>query len=629
MEEENNRKEESFENIGQPTKYDSIRIEVQQEKAQEERTFEPLGQTKQYSSQTKKQGKSILIIVLILILAIIGGIVCFYFERMSNTQLIYKNLINKGMDALYDTGNSKEEQVKAHAKLDLDMDLEVAQEEELEEILDLINETEIEAKFEIDSNAKQVLLGLNSNYDNEDLLNIDLFMDAKNKETYAKLDQFFDKALKIEIDDSNYDELLSAFETEELTWTQQLIGSKAMSIIKKEFANIVKEEYCSKEKVTIKLDGKEVKVDAHILKMTMEQYQEEIETILKNLINNKKFLSCFENEEEVIETLEDALYEIEYADFEDATLCLKLYKKGLSQKLVRVDLEVEIEDGDKAIVTAVKEDGAYKINLGDSKDTLLTATIKKEEINKNDKKVETVIDIANVIKMKINLEYGYVTGEPIEKFETKNAIDINDITEEDAMEALEKLEDSKLYELIESFSDLPLGNNNDYDLNVDLDTDLNDDNDIDIDYNNNLKDTKDNEIITYDDNVKVTFNIEDGYEKSYASDTLKTFSKGDIYVSISSNYGDSDDASKEIENIKKTREDLEYKNVKVTKEKEIKVDGKTFTYSEISYDFLDTKFYEIYIWTELDDENMYWVEVETDGKSLDVTDIEDFLKIKY
>ena len=462
-------------------------------------------------------------------------------------------------------------------------------------------------------------------------------MDAKNKETYAKLDQFFDDVFKVEVDDESYEELLSAFETEETNWIQSIVGYKARakSIIKKEFANIIKEEYCSKEKVTIKLDGKEVKVDVHILKMTREQYKKEYETIIKNLINNKSFLSCYENQEKIVETLEDILYKFEYADFEDATMCLKLYKKGLNQELVRVDFEIEIEDDDKATVTAVKEGGVYKINLGDSKDTLLTITIKQEEINKNDKKVETVINIADVIKMKINLEYGYVTGEPIEKFETKNAIDIDDITQEDAMDALEKLEESKLYELVESFSDLSLGNDNDfdfdfdYDLDVDLDTDLNDDNDIDIDYNNNLKETKENEIITYDDNVKVTFNIEDGYKSNYSSDTLKSFNKGDTYVSISSTYGDSDDASKKLENTKKVLEDLEYENIKMSKEKEIKVEGRTFTYSEISYDFLDTKFYEIYIWTELDDDNMYWVEVEADGKSIDVTDIEEFLKIKF
>ena len=104
--------------------------------------------------------------------------------------------------------------------------------------------------------------------------------------------------------------------------------------------------------------------------------------LLQYLINNKSFLSCYENQEKIVETLEDILYKFEYADFEDATMCLKLYKKGLNQELVRVDFEIEIEDDDKATVTAVKEGGVYKINLGDSKDTLLTITIKQEEINK-------------------------------------------------------------------------------------------------------------------------------------------------------------------------------------------------------------------------------------------------------
>lgn len=603
---------------------DNTTPETKQEETKKYETFKPIQDAGQ--KKTKKKGKKgILISLLILIIAVVGLGAYYYFGIYTNPQTVYKEAIKEGINAL---GGTSEEitTMKSKVKLGINVELEdnikYSAGEYVDDILDLINNTEIGMEVQVDKEKQQVVYKLDSTYENEDLIKMNMLIDAKEESAYMQLEQFFEKVLRIEVDDvETYETLKSAFETEGLTLAEEATQAKALKIINKEVSKVIKAEYCSKEKEKIEIDSKEVSVDAYILEMTGKELIEELKTVAENLKDNKDYIKCFENEEEIKEQLEYMIESLEDIEVEDSVFTMTLYRRGIKQETVRVDFKVKANNVVLEAQVTKEEDG-YKFEILYGRETVIRGTVKIEEVNENTRKTNTKIEIKEIGKIEVKAETSVVTGEKIDTLDTENAIDMDELTEEDMMEAYEKLEESKLYELVEKYVELFTGNS------LGNSTSSNNNN-INNPSSSTTK-TTENQIVTYSGKTTINYEIPTGYKSEYTSDTYKTFSKDDTRVVVSSYYSGKDEYLESMVDsyMKIYEESSYYKNVTKSPEKTMQVGDKTFYYIELSYEYYNEQYKYIFICTPVNDKEIYTVQVSTIGE-FNQSEIESFLKIKY
>lgn len=418
-----------------------------------EQKFTTMGQVNESAPKKKKSKAGIVVFVLLLLLAIVGGVAYYYYTQIyTNPTVVYKQIVKTGINSLT-TGTSEEiTKLKAKTKLDVDIDLDevYTEDENVDKILDVINNIQATLEFQMDTNQKKAVLKLDSDYEDEELLNGDILLDAENEEVYLKAEQFFDEILEVEMEEEDFDELKEAFEIETITPEQE----KAIEIFSTEFVKIIKDDYTSKEKEKITANSKEVNADKYILKMTAAELVNELTTTIEVLKNNENFLNCFEEKDKIKQVLEDALLELDYLEAsEDVTICVNLYRTGLKQEFVKVDFEVEA-DGQKLILEVEKIENQYAFKLSFEEETYCTGTVELEKINETTTKMNMIFEAEEIGTIAINMEVECVINEAIDTMDTKDSMKMEELSDADMLRVMANLQESKLYELIEEFSDI-------------------------------------------------------------------------------------------------------------------------------------------------------------------------------
>lgn len=420
-------------------------VNVQEENNQTK--FKAVGQINEKKPK-KKKGKAGKIIFFLLIIAIIAGIVG-YFGIYTNPKVVYQQILKTGVN--YFTA-VPEDVTTSKTKIKLDVDLNLNEDyisETDQEVIDLINNIDAMLEVQMDTNEKKAICKFASNYENEELLNFDVLMDVENRGTYIKISQFFDDILEIEMDDEYYDDLELALTNEQEIKEEQLARSKAIKIISDEMAKMIKNEYCSKETEYITLDKDEIKTEMYILKMTSAQLVSEVRTVLENLIDNEEYLNCFEDKEEEKESLLELLETFNEAEgLEDETICIKMYRAGLKQELVRVDFEVQYQE-EQLTLKVEKLEKSYKLEISIDEEVCCTGIVEIEELDDNLIKTNIKLEAEDIGSIGINIESSYVTNEPIDAIEAENATKMEDLSTDDILDAYNKLEDSKIYDFVE------------------------------------------------------------------------------------------------------------------------------------------------------------------------------------
>lgn len=128
---------------------------------------------------------------------------------------------------------------------------------------------------------------------------------------------------------------------------------------------------------------------------------------------------------------------------------------------------------------------------------------------------------------------------------------------------------------------------------------------------------------------KVTYKMPKGFEASVVNDTeFKVYRNDVLRAQISNYWDDEDERFEDIEWDKEYYEkDDDYKNVTLSDEKTIKVNGKEFVYKELSYENEFNKYYETTVCYQLDEDHVYRVEYEKTGSSITEDELKLFLDI--
>lgn len=570
---------------------------------------------KQNIEDKKNNGKKApLLVAAILIVAIIIGLV-YYFTIYTKPNQIYKRLIAAGINsytkqvknANYDTTKTT---LNLSAKLDTDTnDIE-------QDILDLINNINIGIEAQTDSDAKKMIVNLKSDYNDEKLIDLQFYTDAKEEKTYIKAENLLNKYIELEdLDSEIYSSFNEFLDNQKMTVGQKQKFKKAMKILKTELTNVVKEEYCSSQREDINVNGKTINANKNIIKMNEKQLKEELTKVFENLKSNADFINCFENESDITNSIEEIIDNLkDMDDDEDVVIEIAVYTRGVLQNIEKVSLGSYEEENEVSKIDITKTDKniySYVISDADN-DTSYTGTVMLERKDNNEGMLKLSADIPEIGNLELNIEYKQNLNENIDEIDVSNSVNMSELTDEDSKTLQDNLEKSKLYELIKKISGSSYVN----ELNSGIEED---DKEDELEDQTKIS-TQENEIVTYDNKYKVAFKIPAGYEITYSENDNKTLEKDETTIDILTTPVNKDEYYKNsVEEDKEYYEsDSDYKNVKLSDVQTMDVNGRTFYYVTLSYEYADfdedTVYKTKYVWTEISDDNVLYLEIdEPDG----------------
>lgn len=403
----------------------------------------------------KKKGKKGLIIgviiIAILLIASVAGYI-YYTNVYMRPDNLYKKIIGSALDSFTEEVK-KLDYTTAKTEFKLGANVELEDDSIIDKsILDLVNKTDVKIETQVDTESKEIILNLESNYDKEDLINAQMYINTEDEKTYIELENFLDKYIEVEQNDNDiYTEIEEILEKQRMTNEQKKSFEKAMNIFKKELFASIKEKYCSSEKTNINLNGKDTKVTKNTIKMNIEQLSEETKTICENLKDNKEFIDCFEEKDEVSDTLENIIDQInDSEEYEDASIEINIYTQGIIPSLVKLECVIYNESEKEVTIAATKigkDEYQYEVITSET-DANLNGTVKIE----GEEKVSIALNIPSFGRITMNVEYNQKLNESINNVNVEDAVAEDELTEKDQETLIENLQKSKLYELIESFS---------------------------------------------------------------------------------------------------------------------------------------------------------------------------------
>jgi len=552
-----------------------------------------LGETTINKKTKPNKINAILGVLAVIIVGLIGFFI--YFVVSSNNPVnFYRGIIKKSINDTFEVAFNTENKISTSLDLAVKLDLEDGILDK--KIVDLINDLKLEFTGEIDREKEQAVLKFDSNYDKEKLLNLELYVDSNKEKTYLYAKDYIDKYLEVPVDD--YSEISKVFETNAIFKNDKSVD-KGKEIIIKEFTKIITEDDCYKED------------DYLVFEITQEKLYEKLEKVFKNLKDNKKFINYFTNEDEIIDILDGLIsgFDSEYAS--DEKMKILVSKDGFFNKLEEVivkfeDAKLEFEFDDENV--------EFEMESYDEK--VLSGNYILEK-NKNGYELELSVKVPEFGKVKVSLNNEIAYGKNVSSIDKSNVKKIEELSEKEQTDIMNKLQESKLFEIVGSF--MPTFEDEG---SIELDTNLD---------NGNVGNYVGNEIELYSGR-KVSFNVPLGYELSYSGKTFRTYENGDIEVNIEAEYDETvDDYLDDLDDDLSFYKDI-YQNISLSPKQNKVINGKTFFYRTLSYDYVGystTHYTETYIILPINSEDSVLIEVSATDGDITESDLQTFLTMSY
>lgn len=613
-----NKQEEVKEN-----KTESVEKPAKKEEVANEKVDAKFNKSAEQPKATKKKskGKKVAIIVTLILIIAIAAAAVYYFMFYSKPEEIYKRTIQSGIDSLVNNEEKNKDYKTLKAGLKVDFDVDLKDNSIIDKkVLDLINKTDVGLEVQTDKEAKQLVVDLQSNYDKKALLNGKVFVNSDDEETYVYAKDYLDKYIEVPMEDEVYESLNQLFEAQ----NKAVDVKTPMSILKNELVAMIKPEYCSSSKEDITVNGQNVSATKNTIKLNANQFKTEITTLVNNLKSNQNFINSFEEKETITQTLEDILDELDDIDLsdEDATIEFNLYTQGFMHDVVKCSVTVNASYQAVTLGVTKNAENNYEIEALLNNAKIASGKINIEEKNENEGKLTFELNIDSVGKFAMNLEYSQKFNEEIEKADTKNSVEAEDLSLADQKKLMNNFQKSQLYKLVQSYSNSLLTSSIKPSTSSSNSILSNATSSSSILNNKTTKedDIKDNEILTYDSKNKITYNIPTGYTVRKTSDNYKTLEKGNASIRISSKISNKDAY---YTSLKANKDSLEkgdlYKDVTLTEMAKTTINGIDFYSATLSYKYGSsmTERSTTYVWTEVSEKYVLDFELRQTGEITD------------
>lgn len=422
----------------------------------------------------KKPKKTKLIIGVAICLLIIIAVVVSYFCIFNKPQYVFDRTIDK----LFTEKTEEVNSLKFNSDLKISVDTD---DEDIKSSFDELRKCNLKMGLQMDMTTKKEIFDLGLEYDKQAV--VDARWYYNNGEVYAYLDKIFDKYIEIELSEEEKKNIADIFETAVTSKKQNETVNK---ILKEEIKTQIKKEgNFKKESDQITIGEKSKKVTKYTLELSQKNLRNIISNLCVNLAKNEEFLKCFkdENLKENLNTLAEEI-QSELPSSNEGILKISLYTKGILNKLVGVDVGIEVPEENiavKLLVVKEKEKNySYKLNVKSNGANIQVANGKVEfdiQKNKNSEngKITINVEISKIIaNLKANLELNYSVeiGNEIDEINVANSVKIEDLTDEDILIITKALEERPLIgEIISNLNELQSNSEDDFIDEIDLEED--------------------------------------------------------------------------------------------------------------------------------------------------------------
>lgn len=396
-----------------------------------------------------KNKKALIIIILaIIIVAVVAG----YFVCTSQTKAktIFTSELDNVLSKLENKGgvNTQSTSMTLSGSLETEND-------EYKSIADMINNSKITVNSQTDYKQMTENLGIEVEAQNQKFLKGNIYYEDGNDNIYVYVDDLFDKYFKISLNDIDQDGNLK--ETLNALFENTSEGDKTATItkiLKNEIEGNLKDEYFTQENV----DG----FKKSTLKLTFEQFKTLITEICSNLQKNEEFLACYKNKTEINNVLNELVETLNESneEYNNAIIEISLYTKGiLAKELCKIEIGISEEENNvKFVLNKVEDDNyEFKVNIKTDENNIvanvetLNGTIKIEKISDSSKKAVLNVNVPDLGKVTLNIEYSSVKNKELDKVDIENSVETNNLTEEDANKILQNLNKMPIGSLLGMF----------------------------------------------------------------------------------------------------------------------------------------------------------------------------------
>lgn len=593
--------------------------------------MEPIEQINE-DFDVKKPKKKGLIIGGIVAAVVIVALVLVYFLVLANPKFIF----SKTIDKLLAVDSESYESIKMNTEMKATVDLEdTTYQTQLAEI----EKYAVKLGTQIDTEAKKEIVELGLEYDNESVIDAQVYYN--DGEMYAYLEELFDKYIELDMDEetkTQMNEIFDAASSDELKNAE-----KATKILRDELKTQINEKgEFEKTKTTIDVGDDEEKVTKTTLTLSQEELYSVISSMCLNLADNEEFLDCL-GEVELAELLEELAEQIKDEETDSKNnMKISIYTKGLLSELVAVDVEIySAEEKQTIIMTVIKEAKdvyAYNVcvKMSGAKVDVITGKveIQKDKDSKEEKSGKAIItaEVIQTGSAKLEIDYSVEYNNGVDKIDVENSVNMNDLTETDMQGIMQKLmERPVIGQLLQNA--LTTQNQNSIVNGTEIEDSIIDGTDTTT---QNTLTTTQNEVKDKYYGYSVTYSVPTGfvYDSDYSYDDMKFYELEDVdysYIDATVSldwYTEAEYIEDEInwDYDYYTEETDYYTNVNLSEVKTVVVGDKTFKYVMLSYDTnYDTKCQDVYVWYVLDSEYLFTVKLEGTDKEVTEDIIKGFL----
>lgn len=304
---------------------------------------------------------------------------------------------------------------------------------ELKGLTDIVNKVSLDGQVGVDNLSDEVYLNLIAKYDNEEMGNVSIFANEENE--YLKLNNLFDKVIKLETDEDEVKQ-------EETVGATIDDYKKLLSSYLGNFRYILGKA---------KFDKEYIREDEHFIKKVSIIIEEDmVVDFFNKLKEDEEFVLSYSKiqemtVEEAIESLEEDKKEM----LDDRPECISMYMTLIDNEFLK--LEEVYEDSSYVLIKEGKKFVFKEYISGIIKSQGYLLIDNREESNILGINME---DVDEGIILDLSIEYAVNYDEEIGELDISNNVDVSQLTENDLNLILDNF--SKQKGIVGLFEDLGL-----------------------------------------------------------------------------------------------------------------------------------------------------------------------------
>jgi len=374
----------------------------------EEKSFQPRlpKETKEIKEKKPKKFKGlaiflILIIILFVLLITLFGLIHFLSSPAKIYIATFDNIYNLANEYLKASDNNK---LSYDKKEDILTNMGTFNFYTDYPVIDSFSSFNYEYKMVLDNKNEQFDGNLVLKNGNDSLLDIKAYL--RENKIYLQDYHIYSEIINLGDFKVNFDNFKKSYEYKDMI--------NLLNCFKTTLASYIVNDNLSKEKETIKVNNKSVKVTSNIFKLSEEQTKEFVKVFLENLIDDEDALKCIINlsgnsRKETISMLKEIKSNGSLMN-NLKTIEMRIFTEGLANNFIGFKISYDKKD----IIKYFKEENGYNFDV--IKDNIRLTFENKENIND----IKLYFDEDDILKAKVSKEEDTIKTEFVMRYEDEN-----------------------------------------------------------------------------------------------------------------------------------------------------------------------------------------------------------------